>query len=65
MRDAWPSVCGTTFPSFLLHFARQAAHRLVIEPIRNAALLGLFQPFDRALLLVEIPGILDLSFDRT
>src|SRR5258706_406158 len=47
----------------ILHFARQSAHRAVIEPIRNPALLGLLQPFDGTLLLLKISGILDFSFD--
>src|SRR5208282_4886575 len=52
------------FSQLLLHFARQPADCPVIEPIRNPALLSLFQPIDSALLLVEVSRILNLSFDR-
>src|SRR5208282_4339877 len=51
------------FPELLLHFARQTAHRAVVEPIRNAPLLGLLQAVNGALLLVEVSGIFNFSFD--
>src|ERR1035441_1202344 len=58
-----PDRLGDDFAQLLLHFARQPADRLVVEPIRNAALLGLLQPIDGALLLVEVSGIFNLRFD--
>ena len=54
---------GGYFSQFLLHFARKAADGTVIEPVWNAALLRLLQTIDRALLLVEISGVFDLSLD--
>ena len=51
------------FSEFFLHLAGQSAHRPVIEPFGNVALLGLLQAFDGALLLIEVSGILDFGFD--
>src|SRR5579862_4786996 len=48
----------------LLHFARQAAHGPIVEPIGNPSLLSFLQPVDGALLLIEISRVLDFSFDR-
>ena len=53
----------TDLQQFLLHLSREPADRLVIEPLGNGPLLSLFQPFDRALLLLEIAFILNLGFD--
>ena len=47
----------------LLHLARQAADRGVVEPVRDAALLGLLQSLDGALLLLEVAGVFDLGLD--
>src|SRR5713226_319682 len=47
----------------LLHLAREAADGPVVEPLRDAALLGLLQAVDGALLLVEIAGIFDFGFE--
>ena len=54
---------GDYFSQFLLHFARKAADGTVIEPVWDAALLRLLQTIDRALLLVEISGVFDLSLN--
>src|SRR5207244_11664193 len=42
------------FDEFFLHLAGESADRVVIEPLRDTALLGFFQPFDGALLLLEL-----------
>src|SRR5580704_4083958 len=41
----------------LLHLARQAAHRVIVEPRRNCALLRLPHLLHRAPLLVEVAGV--------
>src|SRR5208283_1618857 len=46
----------------LLHFARQAADGVVVEPLGDVALLGFFQAVNSPLLLVEIAGIFDFGF---
>ena len=55
---------GTDFDQLLLHFAREPAHRFVIKPLGNRALLGLLQPLNRPLLLLEIAFVFDLRLDR-
>ena len=48
----------------LLHLAREAADRLIVEPIRDGALLRFLQPLHGALLLKKIAFVLDFGFDR-
>ena len=55
---------GLDLEKLLLHFAREPANRAVVEPVRNAALLGFLQAIDGALLLIEISGVLDFGLDR-
>ena len=47
-----------------VYLTGQARDLAIVEPIRNSALLGLLQPLDRFLLLVEITGVLNLGLDR-
>jgi len=47
----------------LLHFSREAADRLIVEPYRDAETLRPLQLLDRFALLVEITGVLDFGFD--
>ena len=49
---------------FLVHLAREAADRLVVEPVRDDFLFRSLQPLDRLFLLAEVAGVLDLGFDR-
>ena len=53
----------TNFEELFLHLAREAADGAVVEPVGNGALLGLLEAIDRTLLLREIAGVLDFSFD--
>ena len=43
----------TYFRQLLLHFAREPADRVIVEPLGDGMLLGFLQPFHRALLLHE------------
>src|SRR5205807_8566473 len=46
------------FDGCFLHVAGESADRVVIEPLRHTALLGFFQPFVGALVLLEIAFVL-------
>src|SRR5215467_4308759 len=58
-----PQRTWTNFHQLFLHLARKSAHRLVVEPFWNCALLGLLQAFDRALLLQQVAFVLDFGLD--
>src|SRR6185369_16014434 len=47
-----------------LHLARKPAYRAIVKPLGNIALFGLFQSFDRALLLLQVAFVLNLGLDR-
>src|SRR5581483_994219 len=53
----------TDFGQLFLHLAREPAHRAVVEPFGNVALLSFLQPVDGALLLLKIAFVFDLRFD--
>ena len=68
-RDAWDAArlaerLWLDLAQLFLHLAREAADGVVVEPVRDAALLGFFKAIDGALLLVEIASVFDLRFDR-
>ena len=48
---------------FFVHLAGEAADRGVIKPFGDGALLGLLQPLNGALLLLQLAGILDGGLD--
>src|SRR5262249_16726233 len=58
-KRSWPD-----FGQLFLHFARESTHRAIVEPFRDAALLGLLQPIYGALLLLQVTFVFDFSFDR-
>src|SRR6266566_5645316 len=52
----------TNFQQLLLHLARQAAYRTIVEPFRDVALLRFLQTLDGPLLLLQIAFVFDFGF---
>ena len=54
---------GTDALKGFAHLAREAADGAVLDPVGDGDGLGSFEFFNRLLLLLEVAGELDLSFD--